>query len=70
MYVHFIILYRSALPKTAKRAKGKDRVGYAAHSFNIPEIPGTMSGWISGFVDLPPEAIKDAEGVGKYAQGV
>lgn len=27
-----------------------------------------MSGWISGFVDLPPEAIKDAEGVGRFAQ--
>ena len=27
-----------------------------------------MSGWISGFVELPPGAIKDAEGVGECAQ--
>jgi len=57
-----------ALPRTAKRPAGRDRVGYAAHAFNMPEVPGVSSGWISGFVDLPPEAIKDAEGVGKYAQ--
>mmetsp|Transcript_23386 Transcript_23386/g.38962 ORF Transcript_23386/g.38962 Transcript_23386/m.38962 type:complete len:829 (+) Transcript_23386:30-2516(+) len=56
------------LPKTAKRPPGRDKVGFAAHSFNVPEVPGIVSGWISGFVDLPPEAIKDAEGVGKYAQ--
>lgn len=62
------LLPASALPRTAQRPPGKDKVGYAAHSFNVPEIPGVMSGWISGFVDLPPEAIKDAEGVGKYAQ--
>ena len=27
-----------------------------------------MSGWITGFVELPPGAIKDAEGVGECAQ--
>ncbi len=27
-----------------------------------------MSGWISGFVQLPPKAIKDAEAVGQYSQ--
>ena len=48
----------SALPITAIRPPGKDRVGYAAQSFNIPEIPGVMSGWISGFVELPAGAIK------------
>lgn len=96
------------LPRTARRPHGKDKVGYAAHSFNVPEAPGLMSGWLSGmqptclrtflllcmcdvfpifvvsfiadtimlfimrssigYVDLPPEAIKDAEGVGKYTQ--
>jgi hypothetical protein len=28
-------------------------VGKAAQSFNIPEIPGVMSGWISGYVARP-----------------
>ena len=58
----------SALPITTKRPVGKNKVGYAAQSFNIPEIPGAMSGWITGFVELPPSAIKDAEGVGECAQ--
>ena len=58
----------SALPITAQRPAGKDKVGYAAQSFNIPEIPGVMSGWISGFVELPAGAIKDAEGVGECSQ--
>ena len=53
---------------TAKRPPGKDKVGSAAQSFNVPEIPRQMSGWISGFVELPPQAIKDAEGVGECAQ--
>ena len=58
----------SALPITAQRPMGKDKVGFAAQSFNIPEIPGVMSGWISGFVELPAGAIKDAEGVGECSQ--
>ncbi len=58
----------SSLPVTAKRPPGKDKVGSAAQSFNVPEIPKQMSGWISGFVELPPQAIKDAEGVGECAQ--
>ena len=44
------------------------QVGFAAHSFNVPETAGKMSGWISGFVQLPPNAIKDAEAVGQYSQ--
>ena len=58
----------SALPITAHRPTGNDKVGYAAQSFNIHEIPGVMSGWISGFVELPAGAIKDAEGVGECTQ--
>ena len=58
----------SALPITAQRPAGKDKVGFAAQSFNIPEIHGVMSGWISGFVELPAGAIKDAEGVGECSQ--
>mmetsp|Transcript_18619 Transcript_18619/g.17945 ORF Transcript_18619/g.17945 Transcript_18619/m.17945 type:complete len:798 (+) Transcript_18619:113-2506(+) len=58
----------SALPITTDRPKGKDKVGYAAQSFNIPEVAGVMSGWISGFVELPPGSIKDAEGVGECSQ--
>jgi hypothetical protein len=56
------------LPITSKRSRGKDKVGSAAQSFNIPEIPGVMSGWISGFVELPVGAIKDAEGVNVCTQ--
>lgn len=58
----------SALPVTAQRPKGKNGVGFAAQSFNIPEIAGVMSGWITGFVELPGGAIKDAEGVGECTQ--
>ncbi len=58
----------SALPITAQRPKGKNGVGFAAQSFNIPEIAGVMSGWITGFVELPGGAIKDAEGVGECTQ--
>eukprot|EP00605_Chrysophyceae_sp_TOSAG23-4_P000430 GSChrysophyteH1.ASY1.ANO1.487.1 assembled CDS len=58
----------SALPITAPRPPNKDAVGFAAQSFNVPEISNSMSGWISGFVELPPGAIKDAEGVGGCAQ--
>jgi hypothetical protein len=58
----------SELPITAIRPPGKDKVGFAAQSFNIPEIPSVMSSWISGFVELPGGAIKDAEGVGECAQ--
>jgi len=58
----------SALPITAQRPKGKNGVGFAAQSFNIPEIAGIMSGWITGFVELPAGAIKDAEGVGECTQ--
>ena len=54
----------SALPITTTRPPGKDKVGSAAQSFNVPEVPKHMSGWISGFVTLPAQAIKDAEGVG------
>ncbi len=58
----------ASLPITAPRPEGKDIVGFAAQSFNVPEISNSMSGWISGFVDLPPGAIKDAEGVGECTQ--
>lgn len=56
------------LPITAVRPEGKDVVGVAAQSFNVPEIPGKMSGWISGFCELPPGGIKDAEGVSELAE--
>ncbi len=58
----------SALPITAPRPPGKDEVCYAAQSFSVPEISGSMSGWISGYIELPAGAIKDAEGVGECAQ--
>ena len=37
----------SALPITSERPPEKQIVGYAAQSFNQPEIPGVMSGWVS-----------------------
>ena len=52
-------------------------MGFAAQFFNTAETEGmvlegqrsgVMSGWISGFVVLPPGAIKDAEGVGECSQ--
>ena len=58
----------SELPITAKRQKGKNGVGSAMQFFSQPEIPNVMSGWISGYVVLPPGAIKDAEGVGECSQ--
>ena len=58
----------SKLPITAPRPAGKTEVGLAAQSFNVPQIDGMMSGWISGYVELPAGAIKDAEGVGDCAQ--
>jgi len=58
----------SALPITQPRRPGKEEVCYAAQSFSVPEIGGKMSGWISGYVELPAGAIKDAEGVGECAQ--
>ena len=42
--------------------------GFAAQTFNVPEISGVMPGWISGFIELPPFAVKEAEGVGECAQ--
>ena len=39
---------KSSVCLSAVRPAGKERVGYAAQSFNVPEISGVMSGWISG----------------------
>jgi hypothetical protein len=37
-------------------------------SFNAPTASGRFCGWLSGLVNLPPSAIKDAEGVGSCLQ--
>ena len=68
-----IISYQStmattALPITADREAGKDVVGLAAQAFNVPQATEDVPGWISGHVTLPPEGIKDAEGVGMCSQ--
>lgn len=57
----------SRLPITGSRPPGKNTAGFAAQSFNI-DSTSEMSGWITGFVDLPAGAIKDQEGVGSCAQ--
>lgn len=57
------------LPITSDRPKKKaSLVGYAAQAFNLPDTSGFMSSCITGFVELPPGAIKDAEGVGECLQ--
>eukprot|EP01041_Mallomonas_annulata_P003806 gene3806-7574_t len=58
----------ATLPITGPRAVGKDVCAQAAQAFNVPEISGHMSGWITGVLELPPRAIKDAEGVGECIQ--
>jgi len=58
----------TALPITADREPGKDVVGMAAQAFNINQATEDVPGWISGHVILPPEGIKDAEGVGMCSQ--
>jgi centromere protein C len=58
----------ASLPITASRAKNRTAVGTAAQFFSVPGIPNVMSGWLTGALVLPPEAIKDAEGVGECAQ--
>lgn len=56
------------LPITAPRPKGHTGVAFASQAFNVEEVPGRMSSWISGYMELPPGAIKDAEGVGSCCQ--
>ncbi|GMI38396.1 hypothetical protein TrCOL_g1130 [Triparma columacea] len=58
----------TALPITADREPEKDVVGLAAQAFNINQATEDVPGWISGHVILPPEGIKDAEGVGMCSQ--
>lgn len=63
--VKVVCIYDTLLPLTAlpvvttARKPGKEHlVGYAAQSFNVSEADVPMSGWISGFLELPPGAIK------------
>ena len=54
---HFSLLIVQFLPVpptplVAVRPKGKEKFGFAAQSFNMPEIAGVMSGWISGITQL------------------
>ena len=57
------------LPITASRGeKENSLVGSAAQAFFTPPMSSGVPGWISGYVVLPPKAIKDAEGVGTCAQ--
>lgn len=54
IFTHIILLLRylhlDLYIFPAKRAKGKEGVGFAASSFNVPEVAGLMSGWTSGSV--------------------
>lgn len=63
-----VVNLRSAMPPLRPLVPGDSRSGLAGHTFVIPEIKREISGWIAGYLDLPPQGIKDAELVGKYAQ--
>jgi hypothetical protein len=57
------------LPITAQRSSDENEgVGSAAQAFFTPSMSKGTPGWISGYVTLPPKAIKDAEGVGACNQ--
>jgi len=57
------------LPITAERGvEENELVGSAAQAFYTPAMGAGMPAWISGYVALPPKAIKDAEGVGACSQ--
>ena len=57
------------LPR-GKRSKGESAiVGKAAQAFNIKAEISTMPGYIMGNLILPPQGIKDQEGVGSCSQG-
>ena len=57
------------LPITAEREDDEEQgVGVAAQAFVIDQMNPMVPGWISGYVVLPPRAIKDAEGVGYCSQ--
>jgi hypothetical protein len=36
------------LQKGVMRPPERDQVGFACHVFNVDEVPGTISGWLSG----------------------
>jgi len=68
-----IVSYQSAMVTTALpiadgRKPGQDTVALAAQAFNVPQASEDIPGWISGHVVVPPEGIKDAEGVGMCSQ--
>ena len=53
------------LPTIRQRLETESQVAAkAVQSFNAPTASGRICGWLSGLVNLPPSAIKDAEGVG------
>ena len=57
------------LPTIRARSKNESKVsGRAVQSFNAPSMSGRICGWLTGLVNLPPLAIKDAEGVGSCLQ--
>jgi hypothetical protein len=58
----------TALPMTAPRKDGNNKVGFAAQYFNAQAVEGVLPGWIAGYVELPAGAIKDEETVGQCAQ--
>ncbi len=49
-------------------ADKKNLVAKAAQCFNIKHDPSFMSSWIAGFVELPPQSIKDPECIGDCSQ--
>lgn len=57
------------LPITGGRHESDSEVvGIASQAFQLNQASESIPGWISGTLELPPTAIKDAEGVGMCSQ--
>ncbi|CAM9753119.1 unnamed protein product [Choristocarpus tenellus] len=60
-------LVQNQLEPTGHRVPGKDKAGSAAQAFSVP-AEADISGWLSGTLQLPPTAVKDAEHVARSTQ--
>lgn len=70
---HLLCSKQSLYPPTvldvaAERRKENAKFGEAAQYFNYPSPGGNISGWIAGYIDLPPGAVKDVELTGSFQE--
>jgi hypothetical protein len=54
--------------KTSVDGNNTKKYGLACPLLSQREMVGQMPAWTAGYIDLPPNAIKDAEGIGQFAQ--